>query len=59
MCMYMGGIPCAHKCRCLQRPEEGIRCQEASVTDSCEAPNVDARNQTRALQKQYDLQINH
>ena len=40
MCVFM----CAHECRYLQRPEEGIRCLGAGVTGSCELPTVGSGN---------------
>jgi hypothetical protein len=44
VCVF--GYRCAHTCRCLQSPEEGIRCATAGVTGGCELLDVDAKNET-------------
>jgi hypothetical protein len=36
---------CIHECKCLQRPEEGIRFSGAGLTGGCESLNMGARNQ--------------
>lgn len=41
------------KCRCSQRPREGVRSPppRAAVTDGCEPPGKDAGDQTQVLCK--------
>lgn len=41
-------LMCAHECRYLQKPAEGIRFPGAAVTGSCEQLEADAGNQIQA-----------
>lgn len=36
-CIY---LEYEHKCRCLWRPEEGIRVNATAITSGCELPNI-------------------
>lgn len=38
-------------CRCLQKPEEGVRSSEVAVTDTCEPLDLSAGSQTQGLWK--------
>jgi hypothetical protein len=44
--MCLCGV-CAHVCRCLQRPDEGVR--SPGVPGSCELPHVGAGNQAKVF----------
>lgn len=54
--MYMSVEPACmsvHRVWCLQRPEEGIRCHAAEVTDGCKPPcgwlGIQPRSSTKAV----------
>lgn len=38
--MFVYVEACAHECRCLRRPEEGVRSYRARITVGCELPVV-------------------